>query len=144
MLVFIGKLLLSDEYPYARVSVIFASFCTGQISHQQHKGLTDLASEDLSKLSFLLPSGAKTWSDISQQYFGKYLTESYSLVLKKHFSIIFQILLLFDVENWKRTEILAYGYSHLRVLTESYPLNTNMTGFRWFPKKKVSLCAGRK
>ena len=33
---------LSDEYPFARVSVIFigffASFCIGQISHQQHKG----------------------------------------------------------------------------------------------------------
>ena len=33
----------SDEYPRARVSVIFlkvffASFCNGQISHQQHKG----------------------------------------------------------------------------------------------------------
>ena len=22
--------------------------------------------------------------------------------------------------------------THLRVLTESYPMNTNMTGFRWF------------
>ena len=32
---------LSDEYPYARVPVIFrlfASFCYGQISHYQHKG----------------------------------------------------------------------------------------------------------
>ena len=32
---------LSDEYPFARVSVIFrifASFCIGQISHQQLKG----------------------------------------------------------------------------------------------------------
>ena len=43
MLELIGQLLLStisDEYPYARVSVIFqvfASFCIGQISHQQHK-----------------------------------------------------------------------------------------------------------
>ena len=24
--------------------------------------------------------------------------------------------------------------THLRVLRESYPMNTNMTGFRWFPK----------
>ena len=43
MLVFIGLLLLSisDEYPYARVSIIFQLFCIifyGKISHQQHKG----------------------------------------------------------------------------------------------------------
>ena len=25
--------------------------------------------------------------------------------------------------------------THLRVLSESYPMNTNMTGFRWFTKK---------
>ena len=24
--------------------------------------------------------------------------------------------------------------THLRVLSESYPMNTNMTGFRWFSK----------
>ena len=33
--------VLSDEYPFTRVSVIlrvFASFCNGQISHHQHKG----------------------------------------------------------------------------------------------------------
>ena len=24
--------------------------------------------------------------------------------------------------------------THLRVLSESYPINTNMTGFRWFQK----------
>ena len=32
---------LHDEYQYVRVSVIFsvfASFCIGRISHQQHKG----------------------------------------------------------------------------------------------------------
>ena len=23
--------------------------------------------------------------------------------------------------------------THLRVLSESYPMDTNMTGFRWFP-----------
>ena len=43
LLIFIGELLLkqvlSDKYPYARLSIIFrvfASFCIGQISHQQH------------------------------------------------------------------------------------------------------------
>ena len=30
--------------------------------------------------------------------------------------------------------------THLRVLSESYPMNTNMTGFRWFSKIFVSLC----
>ena len=40
--------------------------------------------------------------------------------------------------------------THLRVLSESYPLNTNMTGFRWFPKglhscalEESSLSTGR-
>ena len=36
-----SRWVLSDEYPFARVSIIFrifASFHIGQISHQQHKG----------------------------------------------------------------------------------------------------------
>ena len=33
---------------------------------------------------------------------------------------------------------------HLRVVSESYPMNTNMTGFRWFSKIFASLCFGRK
>ena len=36
-----SRRVFSDEYPFARVSGIFrffASFCIGQISHQQHKG----------------------------------------------------------------------------------------------------------
>ena len=31
------------------------------------------------------------------------------------------------------TETLEHGTS-LRVLSESYPMNTNLTGFRWFSK----------
>ena len=27
--------------------------------------------------------------------------------------------------------------THMRVLMESYPMNTNMTGFRWFSKKSL-------
>ena len=34
--------------------------------------------------------------------------------------------------------------THLRVLSKSYPMNTNMTGFRWFSKIFVSLCFGQK
>ena len=30
--------------------------------------------------------------------------------------------------------------THLRVLSESYQINTNMTGYRWFPKIFASLC----
>ena len=30
--------------------------------------------------------------------------------------------------------------THLRVLSESYPTNTNMTGFRWFSKISAFLC----
>ena len=29
--------------------------------------------------------------------------------------------------------------THLRVLSKSYPMNTNMTGFRWFSKMFASL-----
>ena len=34
--------------------------------------------------------------------------------------------------------------NHLRVLSESYLMSTNMTGFRWFLKIFASLCFGRK
>ena len=35
----------------------------------------------------------------------------------------------------KTTETLAHMHAtHLRVLSESYPMNTNMAGFRWFSK----------
>ena len=34
--------------------------------------------------------------------------------------------------------------THLRVLSKSYLMNTNMTGFRWFSKMFPSLCFGRK
>ena len=34
--------------------------------------------------------------------------------------------------------------THLRVFGESFPVNTNMTGFRWFSKIFVSLCFGPK
>ena len=34
--------------------------------------------------------------------------------------------------------------THLRVLSESYPMNTNMIGFRWFSRIFASLCFGRK
>ena len=37
-------------------------------------------------------------------------------------------------------ETLAHG-THLRVLSESYPMNTNMTGFRCFFKKTLCSCA---
>ena len=34
--------------------------------------------------------------------------------------------------------------THLKVLTESHPMNINMTGFRWCSKIYTSLCFGRK
>ena len=33
--------------------------------------------------------------------------------------------------------------THLIALRESYPMNTNMTGFRWFSRISVSLHFGR-
>ena len=39
-------------------------------------------------------------------------------------------------KNLKRpTENLAHMGTHLKVLNKSYPMNTNMTGFRWFSKR---------
>ena len=40
----------------------------------------------------------------------------------------------------KKIEILAHS-THLRVLSESYPINTNMAGFRWFSIIFMSYCA---
>ena len=34
--------------------------------------------------------------------------------------------------------------THLKVLSESFPMNTNVTGFRWFSKIFASFCFGRK
>ena len=34
--------------------------------------------------------------------------------------------------------------THLRVLSENYPMNTNMTGFGWFSQFCTFLCFGRK
>ena len=34
--------------------------------------------------------------------------------------------------------------THLRMLSESYPMNTNKTGFRWFSKIFAFLCCGQK
>ena len=42
------------------------------------------------------------------------------------------------------TEALAHGYSYLRVLSQNFPMNTNMTGFRCFSKIFASPCFGRK
>ena len=34
--------------------------------------------------------------------------------------------------------------THLVMLSERYPMNTNMTGFRWFSKSFAFLCFGQK
>ena len=47
-----------------------------------------------------------------------------------------------NAKNENMTETLAHG-THLVVLSESYPINANMTGFKWFSKIVVSLCFGR-
>ena len=42
-------------------------------------------------------------------------------------------------KTWKCLKPLQMG-THLKVLSESFPMNTNMTGFRWFSKIFASLC----
>ena len=34
--------------------------------------------------------------------------------------------------------------THMKVLNEYNPMNTNMAGFRWFSKSFAFLCVGRK
>ena len=43
-------------------------------------------------------------------------------------------------EKWLKTRHTA---TYLRVLSESYPMNTHMTWFRWFSNIFVSLCFGQ-
>ena len=47
------------------------------------------------------------------------------------------MLLVSDLTNtkiYKKPEKMTEIGTHLTVLSESYPMNTNMTGFRWFSK----------
>ena len=49
----------------------------------------------------------------------------------------------FKMMQKEMTETLAYG-TNLRILSESFPMNTNMTGFRCFSKIFAFLFFGRK
>ena len=57
------------------------------------------------------------------------------------------LTLIWPIQNdvKKPTKWLKTWYmgTHLRVLRESYPMNTIMIGFRWFSKVIASLCFGR-
>ena len=69
---------------------------------------------------------------------------SESLILKLNI-----MLLVACLANQNDTKNLRYDKpwhmgTHLRVLGESFPMNTNMTGFRWFSKILSSLCFGWK
>ena len=60
------------------------------------------------------------------------------------------MLLVANLANTKCCKILEkwlkpwYMGTHLRVLGNSYPMNTNLTGFRWFLENFASLCLGGK
>ena len=61
-------------------------------------------------------------------------------------NILTLMLLVANLANTKSskkinriTATLAHGYS-----SETTPVNTNMTGFRWFSKIFASLCFGRR
>ena len=38
--------------------------------------------------------------------------------------------------------VIHYSTTALRALSESFPMDTNMTGFKWFSKIFASLCFG--
>ena len=101
----------------------FASFCIGLISHQVS--------------SF-------GWYVYLWMVFRNYLHESCWGLLSHMLLVAFLAktkLCKNHVHNM--IETLAYG-TLLRVLSESFPMNTNVTGFRWFSKIVPSLCIGRK
>ena len=54
----------------------------------------------------------------------------------------------FTITKWSKKNLKWpkpwYIGTHLRVLSESYPMNTNMTWFRWFSKIFASLFFGWK
>ena len=45
-----------------------------------------------------------------------------------------------DAKSFKMTGTLTHG-THLRVLSEGYPMNTNMTGIKSVSKGNLRLCA---
>ena len=53
------------------------------------------------------------------------------------------LTLMLLVANMANKKTLHLG-THLRVLSESYPININVIRFRWFSKFLASLCFGRK
>ena len=59
------------------------------------------------------------------------------------------MLLVANLTNTKRCKKRKKGLqpwhmgAHLRVLSQGYPMNTNMTGSGWFSKIFASLCFGR-
>ena len=71
---------------------------------------------------------------------------------KARFRKIFLTLMLvvgnFSRTKWykKSEKVLKFWDmgTHLRVFSESYPMNTNMTGFRWFSRIFVSLWFGQR
>ena len=52
-----------------------------------------------------------------------------------------QYKMMQKTENWPKPWHMG---TYLRVLSESYLMNTNMAGFRWFSNISVSLCFGQK
>ena len=57
------------------------------------------------------------------------------------------VVAIFVNKNHSRMLVMTEPWhigTHLRVLSESYLMNTNMTVFRWFSKIFASLCFGRK
>ena len=57
------------------------------------------------------------------------------------------MLLVTNLANTKRCKETGEGLNtwhmgtYLKLLSESYPLNTNKAGFRWFLKKSLHPCA---
>ena len=59
-----------------------------------------------------------------------------------HFLFRLDLTLMLLLANFANTKL--YKKSHLGVLSECFPMDTNMTGFRQSSKIFVSLCFGQK
>ena len=91
-------------------------------------------------------SGTTTFYTSSHSY-GK--SSSLLYLHRKFISILMLLLANFTYTKWHKkcwtmTETLAQRYSSESTRWELNPMNTNMTGFRWFTKIFAFSCFGRK
>ena len=161
--------VLSDEYPYARVSVIFQHLCIilylYSHEHSWHKRVNQkpIIEEGISWLRVNLYASESTQWELSNKYHNDrvYVISKRSLhlcpldesslsigMVKKGYCQNSQVIFLpcwHERVNQKAKKLKKWMKpwhmgTHLKVLSNSYPINTKLTGFRVF-LKNLHLCS---